>query len=231
MPCIQSLQHLGQFVAYTFARLVERTLQSTFVFILREVIVSRNNLFQKLHVVVADTSQSLSQLKSHHVAIALENGATLENCFTNVNSTATERGWVGGFIGLIDKPNSIVTIKNCVSVGNQSSIGRDKFTNSFIGGNNAGDTPNAAVTFTGNLYSLEAINDAETAWPLKNQTAEGGNVEDATGLHNTELCTQAPYADITWDFNEVWAIPSWEFPSAAHISGESGKKKATTTRQ
>ena len=141
----------------------------------------------------------------------LENGATLTNCFTNVNSTATARGWVGGFIGLIDKPNSTVTIKNCVSVGNQSSIGNDKYTNSFIGGNNAGDTPNAVVTFTGNLYSLEAINDAETAWPLKNQTAEGGNVEDATGLHNTELCTQAPYAGITWDFDKVWAMGAGEY--------------------
>ena len=141
----------------------------------------------------------------------LENGATLENCFTNVNSTATERGWVGGFIGLIDKPNSIVTIKNCVSVGNQSSIGRDKYTNSFIGGNNAGDGPNAIVNFTGNLYSLEAINDADTAWPIKNETAEGGNVQPATGKHNTELCTQAPYADITWDFNEVWAMGAGEY--------------------
>ena len=141
----------------------------------------------------------------------LENGATLENCFTNVNSTATERGWVGGFIGLIDKPNSIVTIKNCVSVGNQSSIGRDKYTNSFIGGNNAGDGPNAIVNFTGNLYSLEAINDANTAWPVKNETADGGDVQPATGKHNTELCTQAPYADITWDFNEVWAMGAGEY--------------------
>lgn len=141
----------------------------------------------------------------------LENGATLENCFTNVNSTATERGWVGGFIGLIDKPNSIVTIKNCVSVGNQSSIGRDKYTNSFIGGNNAGDGPNAIVNFTGNLYSLEAINDADPAWPNKNETADGGDVQPATGKHNTELCTQAPYADITWDFNEVWAMGAGEY--------------------
>ena len=141
----------------------------------------------------------------------LENGATLENCFTNVNSTATERGWVGGFIGLIDKPNSIVTIKNCVSVGNQSSIGRDKYTNSFIGGNNAGDGPNAIVNFTGNLYSLEAINDADTAWPIKNETADGGDVQPATGKHNTELCTQAPYADITWNFDEVWAMGAGEY--------------------
>lgn len=138
--------------------------------------------------------------------VTLEGGATIRNCFSNIYSQALTRGWVGGFIGLIDKSNSVVTIENCVSVGDNSSVGNDKYTNWFIGGNGAGDTANAAITFTNNIYNSESVNDAATHWPEKNETAEGGVVEAPTGMNPGALTEQNVYTNIGWDFTEVWTM-------------------------
>ena len=73
----------------------------------------------------------------------LEGGCDLQYCLSNIDAACTFRGWVGGFIGLIDKSNSAVSIKNCVSIGNcsTSGSGTPKIAAPFIAGNGAGDTP------------------------------------------------------------------------------------------
>lgn len=143
----------------------------------------------------------------------LEGGCNVENCLSNVEASATYRGWTGGFIGLIDKANSAVTIKNCVSIGNCSTTGsgNPKVTAPFIAGNNAGDTPNAVVTFTGNIYNSVATMDGATEWPTKNETAEGGVVESATAQNPNTLAAQNTYTAIGWDFDNVWAMGTGEY--------------------
>lgn len=143
----------------------------------------------------------------------LEGGCNVENCLSNVEASATYRGWTGGFVGLIDKANSAVTIKNCVSIGNCSTTGsgNPKVTAPFIAGNNAGDTPNAVVTFTGNIYNSVATMDGATEWPTKNETAEGGVVESATAQNPNTLAAQNTYTAIGWDFDNVWAMGTGEY--------------------
>lgn len=143
----------------------------------------------------------------------LEGGCNVENCLSNVEASATYRGWTGGFVGLIDKANSAVTIKNCVSIGNCSTTGSGtpKVTAPFIAGNNAGDTPNAVVTFTGNIYNSVATMDGATEWPTKNETAEGGVVESATAQNPNTLAVQNTYTAIGWDFDNVWAMGTGEY--------------------
>lgn len=143
----------------------------------------------------------------------LEGGCNVENCLSNVEASATYRGWTGGFVGLIDKANSAVTIKNCVSIGNCSTTGsgNPKVTAPFIAGNNAGDTPNAVVTFTGNIYNSVATMDGATEWPTKNETAEGGVVESATAQNPNTLALQNTYTAIGWDFDNVWAMGTGEY--------------------
>ncbi|MDE6086088.1 MAG: T9SS type A sorting domain-containing protein, partial [Muribaculaceae bacterium] len=143
----------------------------------------------------------------------LEGGCSLENCLSNVSVTANYRGWAGGFIGLIDKANSAVTIKNCVSIGDCSSTGDGSphVTAPFIAGNGAGDTPNAVITFSGNIYSSAAVMGADTQWPSKNETAEGGLIEAATAQNPATLQTQAPYTAIGWDFDGVWKMGEGEY--------------------
>ena len=136
----------------------------------------------------------------------LESGANISNSYFNGQATATFRGWTGGFIGLIDKADSQVDIHNCVSIGNCSTTGSGSplVTAPFIAGNNAGDTPNAVVNFSGNLYNNEAVMDATTEWPTKNETAEGGSVEPATPMTISALQQESTYTGIGWDFANVW---------------------------
>lgn len=136
----------------------------------------------------------------------LESGANISNSYFNGQATATFRGWTGGFIGLIDKAESQVDIHNCVSIGNCSTTGSGSplVTAPFIAGNNAGDTPNAVINFSGNLYNNEAVMDATTEWPTKNETAEGGSVEPATPMTVAALQQESTYTGIGWDFANVW---------------------------
>lgn len=145
----------------------------------------------------------------------LEGGATLENCLSNVNASASFRGWTGGFIGLLDKANSTVTIKNCVSIGDCKTTGTDspKHASPFIGGNGAGDTANAIIYFSGNIYNNTAVMDAQDGadWPGKNVTAEGGDVQEATPYNPNALTSQATYTGIDWDFDNVWAMGQGDY--------------------
>lgn len=136
----------------------------------------------------------------------LESGANISNSYFNGQATATFRGWTGGFIGLIDKADSQVDIHNCVSIGNCSTTGSGSplVTAPFIAGNNAGDTPNAVINFSGNLYNNEAVMDATTEWPTKNETAEGGSVEPATPMTISALQQESTYTGIGWDFANIW---------------------------
>lgn len=139
----------------------------------------------------------------------LSTGVTVTNSYYNGYAAATTRGWVGGFIGLVDKAGSTVNISNCVSIGDCSSTGSSSphTTAPFIGGNNAGDTPNAIVNFTDNIYNIEAIMDGvDEPWPSKNRTAEGGNVVDAESVNANTLQQEATYTNIGWDFDNVWAF-------------------------
>lgn len=145
----------------------------------------------------------------------LEGGCTLENCLSNVNAAAFSRGWTGGFIGLIDVANSTVTIKNCVSVGDCSTTGSGspKYASPFIAGNGAQENANAIVNFSGNIYNVVAIMDAENGqdWPNNHETAEGGVVEAATGQNPNALATQSTYTAINWDFDKVWTMGTGDY--------------------
>ena len=145
----------------------------------------------------------------------LEGGCNLENCLSNVSASASFRGWTGGFIGLIDKANSTVTIKNCVSIGDCSTqgTGTPKYAAPFIAGNGAGENANAIVNFTGNIYNSTAVMNAENNqdWPANHETAEGGVVEAATAQNPNTLAAQNTYTAIGWDFDNVWAMGTGEY--------------------
>ena len=145
----------------------------------------------------------------------LEGGATLENCLSNVNASASNRGWTGGFIGLLDKANSTVTIKNCVSIGDckTTGTGSPKYASPFIAGNGAGDTANAIIFFSGNIYNNTAVMDAQDGadWPGRNVTAEGGDVQESTAANPNTLTTQGTYTGIGWNFDNVWAMGQGDY--------------------
>lgn len=136
----------------------------------------------------------------------------ISTSYFNGIARATTRGWVGGFIGLVDKSNSTITIKNCVSLGNITSVGSGSphAVNAFIGGNNAGDTPNATIFFTSNIANDNAVltvdGDNSSAWPTKNPTVDGGDIQDPTRLNNALLQVATPYTGLGWDFSSVWSI-------------------------
>ena len=142
----------------------------------------------------------------------LEGGANFEKSYFNGSLTATHRGWVGGFIGLIDKANSEVTIENCVSIGDcqfsQDANGDPKKTGPFIAGNSAGNTPNAKVNFSSNnISNNSATMSHESDWPGKNPTTDDENpVDYAQDMAAQALQTSAPYEGLGWDFNEVWTM-------------------------
>lgn len=138
----------------------------------------------------------------------LEGGATFNHCLATGNLRATARGWVGGFIGLIDKPQSTISIQQCASAMKCWSYGvtnSERNTQPFIGGNGAGNA-NALVFFNNNLVSSEAISDApDKAWPNRNRTVAGGNVTDATTYKTSEEA-QDLYVANDWDLNTTWTL-------------------------
>lgn len=142
----------------------------------------------------------------------LEGGASFDKCLSNVNVSCSSRGWAGGFVGLIDKANSTVTINNCVSLGDMSSAGdgTPRIAAPFIAGNGAGDAPNAVINFNeNNLYNSEAkiiADNIDQAWPSKNETADGGSVLAAIAQNSTVLKNQATYTNIGWDFDKIWKM-------------------------
>ena len=142
----------------------------------------------------------------------LEGGASFDKCLSNVNVSCSFRGWAGGFVGLIDKANSVVTINNCVSLGDMTSAGdgTPRVAAPFIAGNGAGDAANAVINFNeNNLYNSEAkitADNIDQAWPSTHETADGGSVSAATAQNSTVLKTQATYTNIGWDFDEIWKM-------------------------
>lgn len=142
----------------------------------------------------------------------LEGGASFDKCLSNVNVSCSFRGWAGGFVGLIDKANSVVTINNCVSLGDMTSAGdgTPRIAAPFIAGNGAGDAANAAINFNeNNLYNSEAkiiADNIDQAWPSKNETADGGSVSAAIAQNSTVLKNQATYTNIGWDFDKIWKM-------------------------
>lgn len=142
----------------------------------------------------------------------LEGGASFDKCLSNVNVSCSSRGWAGGFVGLIDKDKSTVTINNCVSLGDMSSAGdgTPRIAAPFIAGNGAGDAANAVINFNeNNLYNSEATiiaDNIDQAWPSKNETADGGTVSAAIAQNSTVLKNQATYTNIGWDFDKIWKM-------------------------
>lgn len=142
----------------------------------------------------------------------LEGGADIQKSYFNGSLTATYRGWVGGFIGLIDKANSEVTIENCVSIGDcqfsQDANGDPKKTGPFIAGNSAGNEPNAKVNFSNNnISNNSATMSHESDWPGKNPTTDDENpVDYAQDMAAQVLQTSTPYEGLGWDFDEVWTM-------------------------
>ena len=172
----------------------------------------------------------------------LEGGASFDKCLSNVNVSCSYRGWAGGFVGLIDKANSTVTISNCVSLGNMSSAGdgSPKVAAPFIAGNNAGDKPNAVINFNeNNLYNSEAkitADNIDQAWPSKNETADGGSVSAAVAQNTTVLKNKATYTNIGWDFDKIWTMDegSYGYPvlrifSKGVLNGISNVASSKTT--
>ena len=142
----------------------------------------------------------------------LEGGADIQKSYFNGSLTATKRGWVGGFIGLIDKANSEVTIEKCVSIGDcqfsQDANGDRMKTGPFIAGNSAGDTPNAKVNFSNNnISNNNATMSHESDWPGKNPTTDDENpVDYAQDMSAQVLQTSTPYEGLEWDFDKVWTM-------------------------
>lgn len=138
----------------------------------------------------------------------LDNGATFNHCLATGNLRTTYRGWEGGFIGLIDKPQSTISIQQCASAmkcWSYEVTNTDRNTQPFIGGNGAGDNANALVLFNNNLVSSEAISDSpDKAWPNRNRTVDGGNVTDATTYTTSEA--QTSYNENGWDLGTTWTL-------------------------
>lgn len=137
----------------------------------------------------------------------LDNGATFNHCLATGTLRATYRGWIGGFIGLIDKPQSAISIQQCASAMKCWSYGitdSERNTQPFIGGNGAGGA-NALVFFNNNIVSSEAISDSpDKAWPNRNRTVDGGNVTDATTYTTSEA--QTSYKANGWDLGTTWTL-------------------------
>ena len=136
----------------------------------------------------------------------LEGGATFNHCLATGTLRATYRGWIGGFIGLVDKLSTI-SIQQCASAMKCWSYGvtdSERNTQPFIGGNGAGNA-NALVFFNNNIVSSEAISDApDKAWPNRNRTVDGGNVTDATTYTTSEA--QTSYNENGWDLGTTWTL-------------------------
>lgn len=143
----------------------------------------------------------------------LENGATFNHCLATGTLRATSRGWIGGFIGLVDK-FSAISIQQCASAMKCWSYGitdKERNTQPFIGGNGA-NSANALVFFNNNLVSSEAISDSpDNAWPNRNRTVDGGNVTDADTYTTSEA--QNSYKANGWDLGTTWTLnPDAAYP-------------------
>ena len=142
----------------------------------------------------------------------LEDGATFNHCLATGNLRATNRGWEGGFIGLVDKLSTI-SIQQCASAmkcWSYEITDSERNTQPFIGGNGAGGA-NGILFFNDNLVSSEAISDApDNAWPNRNLTVDGGNVTKATTYNTSEA--QGLYNVRGWDLNNTWTLGN----NAAH---------------
>ena len=136
----------------------------------------------------------------------LADGATFNHCLATGTLRATYRGWIGGFIGLVDKLSTI-SIQQCASAMKCWSYGiteSEKNTQPFIGGNGA-DRANALVFFNNNIVSSEAISDSpDRAWPNRYRTVDGGNVTDATTYPTSEA--QTSYDANGWDLGTTWTL-------------------------
>ena len=136
----------------------------------------------------------------------LADGATFNHCLATGTLRATYRGWIGGFIGLVDK-FSAISIQQCASAMKCWSYGiteSEKNTQPFIGGNGAGGA-NALVFFNNNIVSSEAISDSpDKAWPNRNRTVDGGIVTDATTYTTSEA--QTSYDANGWDLGTTWTL-------------------------
>ena len=136
----------------------------------------------------------------------LADGATFNHCLATGTLRATSRGWIGGFIGLVDKLSTI-SIQQCASAMKCWSYeinNSEKNTQPFIGGNGAGGA-NALVFFNNNIVSSEAISDApDNAWPNRNRTVDGGNVIDATTYTTSDA--QDLYVAKEWDLGTTWTL-------------------------
>ena len=136
----------------------------------------------------------------------LADGATFNHCLATGTLRATYRGWIGGFIGLVDKLSTI-SIQQCASAMKCWSYGiteSEKNTQPFIGGNGA-DRANALVFFNNNIVSSEAISDSpDRAWPNRYRTVDGGNVIDATTYTTSEA--QTSYDANGWDLGTTWTL-------------------------
>lgn len=168
----------------------------------------------------------------------LQKGCTIKNCHSNVETSIKYRGWAGGFIGLIDKSNSTVTITNSVSTGDISSEGSGNVHVSapFIGGNGSGNTANATISFADNIHNTEAniwpTYNESVNWPGKNTTAAGGNVTESTGHVNEHLTTQAPYEGLGWNFADTWTMLDgavYKYPVLATVPVSDAILSGTTT--
>ena len=137
----------------------------------------------------------------------LEGGATFNHCLATGNLRTTYRGWEGGFIGLVDKERSTISIQQCASAMKCWSYGvtdSERNTQPFIGGNGAGNA-NALVFFNNNIVSSEAISDSpDKAWPNRNRTVDGGIVTDATTYTTSEA--QTSYDANGWDLGTTWTL-------------------------
>lgn len=138
----------------------------------------------------------------------LEGGADIQYSYSNATVSATTRGWAGGFVGLIDKSGSSVTIKHCVSIGDVHSTGDGSphVAAPFIAGNGAGSDPNATIEFEDNVYNSAAVMEGDTDWPGNHETVEGGTVVAATSANPNTLQTKATYTALGWDFDAIWGI-------------------------
>ena len=137
----------------------------------------------------------------------LEGGATFNHCLATGNLRTTYRGWEGGFIGLVDKERSTISIQQCASAmkcWSYEVTDSERNTQPFIGGNGAGNA-NALVFFNNNLVSSEAISDSpDKSWPNRNRTVAGGNVTDATTYTTNEA--QTSYDANGWDLGTTWTL-------------------------
>ena len=158
----------------------------------------------------------------------LENGATFNHCLATGTLRATNRSWIGGFIGLVDKLSTI-SIQQCASAMKCWSYGitnSEKNTQPFIGGNGAGGA-NALVFFNNNIVSSEAISDSpDKAWPNRNRTVDGGNVTDATTYTTSEA--QTSYNENGWDLGTTWTLnPDAAYPVLTDFADKAVHEKVT----